>query len=198
MSKYEWLIFAVLAGLCWGTYVPFVQQGIRDLGRNAYGSFLCVGVAYFLIAVLFPIGMFVAGERQPSWNVSGISFATLAGVAGALGALMVIFANRSAAHYAAQVQDVTTDYRMYIGPVIFALAPLLNTIVSLLWHPSKGAFHFGLEASPGWKFYAGIVLTGLGTALVLYSKEEVEHNKPKAAPVTHTAAVGEPKTPAPQ
>jgi len=39
VEKYAWLIFAALAGLCWGTYVPFVQQGIRDLGRNAYGSF---------------------------------------------------------------------------------------------------------------------------------------------------------------
>jgi len=29
---------------------------------------------------------------------------------------------------------------MYIGPVIFALAPLLNTLISLLWHPTKGVF----------------------------------------------------------
>ena len=54
MDKYAWLIFAALAGLCWGTYVPFVQQGIRGLG-SPFGSFLCVGLAYFLIAVLVPI-----------------------------------------------------------------------------------------------------------------------------------------------
>jgi len=160
-----WLYYSILAGLCWGTYVPFIQQGIRGL-QSPYGSFLCVGVAYFLIAVLFPITLFMTGEKTPVWNVSGIAFATLAGVAGALGALCVIYANRSA--------QGAPEYRLYIAPIIFALAPVLNTLVSLLWHPSKGAFHFGLEYLPGWKLYVGILLTGLGAALVLMSKEESE------------------------
>lgn len=192
MEKYWWLLFAVLAGLCWGTYVPFVQQGIRELGRNAYGSFLCVGVAYFLIAVLLPLGLFAAGEKQPNWNATGITFATLAGVAGALGALGVIFANKFAP---------TPDYRMYIGPVIFALAPLLNTVISLFWHPSKGNFYFGMESLPGWKFFLGIVLTGLGAALVLYSKEEAEHAHAKptpGAPTPSAIAAVEPGPAAPK
>ncbi len=29
-----WLFYAALAGLCWGTYVPLVQQGIRGLGQS--------------------------------------------------------------------------------------------------------------------------------------------------------------------
>jgi drug/metabolite transporter (DMT)-like permease len=164
-----WLFYAALAGLCWGTYVPFVQQGIRGLGGSPFGSFLCVGMAYFLIAVLVPIVLLNTTERRPDWNTSGITFATLAGVAGALGALCVIFANRNA---------TGSDDRLYIAPVIFALAPVLNTLVSLVWHPSRtDAFHFGLEHLPGWKFYIGIVLTGLGAALVLYSKEEAESGK---------------------
>jgi hypothetical protein len=167
MDKYMWVVYAAAAGLCWGTYVPFVQQGIRGL-QSPYGSFLCVGVAYFLIAVLFPLGLFFSNvEKQPSWNATGIVFATLAGTAGALGALCVIFANG-----ATRGQP---EYRLYIAPVIFALAPALNTIISLLWHPSpSGVFHFGWEHSPGWKFYVGILLTGLGAALVLYAKEETE------------------------
>jgi hypothetical protein len=179
-----WLVYSVLAGLCWGTYVPFVQQGIQGLRGNSLGSFLCVGVAYFLIAVLFPIAMFYTGEKAPDWNFYGINFATLAGVAGALGALCVIFANRSARELAA---TENVDYRLYIGPIIFAMAPLLNTVVSLLWHPSpaKGAFAFGIEHLPSWKFFVGIVLTGAGTFLVLYSKEEAE--KKPAAPQAHTA-----------
>ncbi len=181
-----WLVFSVLAGLCWGTYVPFVQQGIAGLGRNSLASFLCVGVAYFLIAVLYPVGMFVSGEKTPEWNAYGITFATLAGVAGALGALCVIYANRSAGQAAALAREsgeAVIDYRLYIGPIIFAMAPLLNTIVSLLWHPSPatGAFHFGIEHLPSWKFFLGIVLTGAGTFLVLYSKEEAE-KKPAPAP----------------
>src|SRR5260370_23022318 len=90
-----WLVFSVAAGLCWGTYVPFVQQGIRGL-QSPYGSFLCVGIAYFLIAVLFPITLFMLGEKTPAWNASGITFATLAGVAGALRALSLLDPHPSA------------------------------------------------------------------------------------------------------
>jgi drug/metabolite transporter (DMT)-like permease len=164
-----WLVYAVAAGLCWGTYVPFVQQAIRDLERNAFGSFLCVGVAYFLIAVLFPLTLFFGGAAPwPRWNASGITFATLAGVAGALGALCVIYAQRSAR----AVPGV--NYSLYIAPIIFALAPVLNTVISLLWHPADGVFTFGIKHAPNWKFFVGILLTGAGAALVLYSKEESE------------------------
>src|SRR5262245_12893959 len=182
MDNKMWLVYAIAAGLCWGTYVPFVQQGIRGLGGNAFGSFLCVGVAYFLIAVLFPLAMFYGvGERQPNWNMWGISFATLAGVAGALGALFVIYANKNA--------PPGSDYRPYIAPVIFALAPLLNTVVSMVWHPSQaaGVFHFELHL-PGWKRWAGILFIGLGAALVLYSKEEAESTKPAQSRATPPAA----------
>lgn len=194
MDSKLWLIYSVLAGLCWGTYVPFVQQGIAGLQRNSLASFLCVGAAYFLIAVLFPLGMFFAGERTPEWNAYGISMATLAGVAGALGALCVIFANRNAAMLARE--NPTVDYRLFIGPIIFALAPLLNTLISLLWHPSPegGALHFGIKHLPGWKFYVGILLTGLGAALVLYSKEETE----KAGKSATVQAATKPQVTAPR
>jgi drug/metabolite transporter (DMT)-like permease len=192
-----WLVFSVAAGLCWGTYVPLVHQGIVRLGNNSYGSFLCVGIAYFLIAVLFPISLFMMGEKTPTWTGSGITFATLAGVAGALGALCVIFANKAARELVAQQVahgDVGGDYRLYIAPIIFALAPVINTLISLVWHPSpsKGIFHFGFENMPNWKFYLGIVLTGVGAALVLYSKEESEHaGKAKAANPPVIAPSGE-------
>jgi drug/metabolite transporter (DMT)-like permease len=162
-----WLFYAILAGLCWGTYVPLVQHGVRSLA-SPYGSFLCVGMAYFLIAVVVPIALLATTERAPNWGATGITFATLAGVAGALGALCVIFANRRA----------DLDDRLYIAPIIFALAPVLNTVVSLFWHPSPAdSLRFGLEHLPGWKFYLGILLTGAGAALVLYSKEEAEGAK---------------------
>ena len=166
--------------------MPFVQQGIRGLGGNAFGSFLCVGAAYVVIAVLFPLVMFYGfGERQPAWSMWGTSFATLAGVAGALGALFVIFANKNA--------PPGSDYRPYIAPVIFALAPVLNTVISVFWHPSPadGVFHFAFR-DPGWKLYVGILLTGAGAALVLYSKEEAESAHGKAKPPTPPASASAP------
>lgn len=181
MDNKMWLVYAVLAGLCWGTYVPFVQQGIQGLDRKPLGAFLCVGVAYFLIAILYPVAMFMndASTRPPAWTGYGITFATLAGAAGALGALCVILANRGAG-----------DNRLYIAPIIFALAPVLNTLISLVWHasPTQGAFHFGF-VMPDWKLFLGVVLTGIGAALVLYSKEETEKAAKAAPQKTATAAV---------
>src|SRR6188474_740096 len=104
MDSKLWLFYSALAGLCWGTYVPLVQQGIAGLGRSPFGSFLWVGVAYFLIAIVVPIILLNTTEARPDWNAYGITFATLAGVAGALGALCVIFANRNAG----------PEYRLYI------------------------------------------------------------------------------------
>jgi len=109
----------------------------------------------------------------PKFTVPGATFATLAGVAGALGALCVIFA--------------TFEFkgpRIFVGPVIFALAPVINTLVSLFWHPTEGYLHFELKGAPDWKLYVGILLAGLGAFLVLYSKEEAETvGAPKPAAV---------------
>src|SRR5439155_12194563 len=114
-----WLVFVLLAGMCWGVYVPLIAQGGREL-KNSYAGFLCVGIAYFLIAILFPLGVFWYRGIMPKWTTTGITLATLAGAAGALGALCVIFA--------------TFEFegnRLYVAPVIFALAPVINTLVSL-------------------------------------------------------------------
>src|SRR5262249_41824075 len=86
--------------------------------------------------------------------------------------------------------------RLFVAPVIFALAPVINTVVSLLWRPAPGAaLNFGAPAqSPGWKFYLGMVLAGLGAALVLYSKEELEkrHSSLKPVAPVQMAAVSKP------
>jgi drug/metabolite transporter (DMT)-like permease len=167
-----YLIFVILAGLCWGTYVPMIAQGGREL-KSSYASFLCVGIAYFLTAILLPICILGARRKMPQWNLAGITFATLAGAAGAVGALCVVFA--------------TIEFRgpkIYVGPVIFALAPVINTLVSLFWHPDDGAFTFGLpREKPHWSLYIGILFAGLGAFLVLFAKEwtEAHHAQSTAA-----------------
>lgn len=177
-----WLLYVLMAGLCWGTYVPLIAFGGKNLSAGPsypfagrYAAFLCVGVAYFVIAVVFPLARsFSVGEPIPSKPV-GIIFASLAGVAGALGALGVIFATANAA----------PGDRIYIAPLIFTLAPLLNTLVSLFWHPTADhPLHFALpEKMPSWKLFVGVILVGIGAGLILFSKEEMEAPaaKPQAA-----------------
>ena len=189
MNNIPWWGYVILAGLAWGTYVPLIFYGGTELttapgtvgGRLA--SILCVGVAYFLLAVVVPVVlMAVRDDAQPSWKLNGLVFSGLAGVAGAVGAICVIFASKAAVDSAKAEGINPATYRIYIAPLIFSLAPAINTLLSLLWHPKAGdPWHFDFEM-PGWKLPAGIVLVALGTFLVLMSKEELEASKTKPPP----------------
>jgi hypothetical protein len=136
-------------------------------------AILCVGVAYFVIGVLFPLALFLSGQYPwPAINTSGLVFSGLAGVAGAVGAIGVIFATQSAR--AAAPTTNPDAYRVFIAPLIFGLAPVINVLVSMVWHPKAGeAFHFGFKG-PHPLLWAGIVLVSLGAGLVLYAKEVSE------------------------
>jgi hypothetical protein len=188
VTKYEWLFWVGLAGLSWGTYVPLIFYGGNELGGKPASrilAILCVGAAYFLIGVVFPlVYLFVLtpADQRPEMNANGLLFSCLAGAAGALGAICVIFASKSATQAAIQAQLPPPTYRLYIAPMIFGLAPIINTLVSLIWHPGKGQpLHFGFDV-PGWKLWLGIILVGAGAALVLFSKEETESHKPPSKP----------------
>ena len=189
-----WWGYVIVAGLAWGTYVPIIFFGGQLLsplsaqgtavgvgGRLA--SILCVGVAYFVLAVLIPIALMATrDDARPEWRTNGLIFSALAGVAGAVGAICVIFASKAAVDQAKLDGINPATYRVYIAPLIFALAPAVNTLLSLVWHPKADSpWHFAIEV-PGWKLPAGILLVAAGTFLVLYSKEEVEATKGKPTP----------------
>ena len=187
----EWLLYVLLAGLSWGTYVPLIFYGGSELGGKSASrilAILCVGVAYFVIAVLFPLYLFLSGQEPwPDLKTTGLVFSGLAGVAGAVGALCVVFASKAAVDAAKEAGLPPATYRLYIAPLIFGLAPVINTLVSLVWHPKPGEpFHFGLEELPDWKLWLGIVLVGAGAFLVLFAKEESESAKPAAPPAAAT------------
>lgn len=200
-----WWGYVVAAGLAWGTYVPIIFYGGQELttrpgtigGRLA--SILCVGVAYFVLAVVIPVLLMSSrDDAKPEWKANGLVFSGLAGVAGAVGAICVIFASKAAVD-AAKLEGVNpATYRVYIAPLIFALAPAINTLLSLVWHPQKDdPWHFGFEV-PGWKLPAGILLVAVGTFLVLYSKEEAEAAKGPKPPGPSSVPVDTPTpTPAP-
>jgi hypothetical protein len=230
-DKYLWLVYVALAGLSWGIYVPVIFYGGSELGKGANArlmAILCVGIAYFVIGVLFPLAMFLTGQFEwPTLKATGLVFSSLAGVSGAVGAICVIFATQSAvvaaqtnpefkakdaelAQLRTELQEhpertaelqpqfdearseltrLTGRYRLFIAPLIFGLAPVINTLVSLLWHPRAGEwFHVGFKM-PHPLLWVGIILVGVGAALVLYSKEAGE-----AAPPAKAASPTAPET----
>ncbi len=202
MNNIPWWGYVILAGLAWGTYVPIIFYGGSELGgrQNArLMAILCVGIAYFVLAVLFPLVLFLTGQQQwPGLKTTGLVFASLAGVAGAVGAICVVFASSSAMVAGMKVKELHPDfnpasYRLLIGPLIFGLAPVINTLVSSFWHPQpSNPWHFEVHL-PGWKLAVGILLVGVGSFLVLYSKDEAEEKrkaaglKPAAPPVVAVA-----------
>lgn len=170
MKVEVWQAFVVGAVLSWGAYVPVLHEGQRELGKGNPGAgamraFLCVGLAYLLTAVLIPTFLMargLAGGERFEFNAGGVSFAVLGGVAGAAGALCIILALKNGGK------------PLIVAPLVFAGAPIVNSIVSLLWHP---------KGMPGWMFYAGIVLAAVGAGMVLYSKGQLD-----AAGQAHSAA----------
>ena len=193
MEKNLWLVYVILAGLAWGTYVPIIFYGGGELGGKSQSrmlAILCVGGAYFVIGVLIPLYFLFTGSEadKPTYSTNGLVFSSLAGVAGAVGALCVVFASGAAVASAKSNGLPPGTYRAFIAPLIFGLAPIINVLISSIWHPQKGdPFHFTLEL-PGWKLWLGIVLVGMGAALVLFSKEEAE-SKDKHGPAAVRPAV---------
>jgi hypothetical protein len=176
LSRNLWIAYVALAGLAWGTYVPLIFYGGGELGGKAASrllAILCVGVAYFLIGVIYPVVYLTRLEAKdrPEYTATGLLFSCLAGVAGAAGAICVVFATGSAVGLASSQGLDREAYKVFIAPLIFGLAPVINTLVSMVWHPKKGEpMHFGYHA-PHPLLWTGIVLVGIGAALVLYSKE---------------------------
>ena len=111
-----WWGYVILAGLSWGTYVPIIFYGGQlltpadDKGNPLPGisgrlaSILCVGAAYFVMAVLIPLVMMsLRDDPKARWDVKpGLVFSGLAGIAGAVGAICVIFASSAAVRTAGE------------------------------------------------------------------------------------------------
>ncbi|MBI4909657.1 MAG: hypothetical protein HY820_38925 [Acidobacteria bacterium] len=144
-----WVAFALGAALAWGMYGPALHKGQVALG-NPLKALLCVGVAYFLVAVLVPGGMLGAQGNLGNFSTTGTTLATLGGALGALGAIFIIMAFRNGGTPA------------FVMPIVFGLAPLINVLVSMITHPPKEA--------PNPLLWVGYALASLGAGLVLYFK----------------------------
>jgi hypothetical protein len=144
-----WIIFALGAVICWGMYGPTLHTGQMKLG-NPLRALLCVGVAYFLVGVLVPLASLSAQGHLYYFNAGGVSWGTVGGCLGALGAVCIIWAFRNG------------GLPHYVMPLVFGGAPLVNVLVSMALHPPK--------TSPNPLLYVGYLLAAGGAFLVLRFK----------------------------
>jgi hypothetical protein len=142
-----WVLFVAGAVLSWGAYGALLHQGQTQLG-NPLKALLCVGVAYFLIGVLVPVAALTAQGNLSGFNTGGLMTATIAGALGAAGAACIIWAFRSG------------GLPVYVMPLVFGGAPLVNVLVTMAMHPPKSAINPML--------YVGFLLASAGAGMVLY------------------------------
>lgn len=146
-----WLLFVVMSIVCWGAYIPTLHEAQAAIGGKSKGvwSFLFVGVAYFLVAVLVPAAWLWMTKREESGlpPAKGITLAIVGGILGAVGALGVIFAIVNGGK--------PTD----VPPLVFGCAPVIATLLGMALHRPT--------SSPSPLFFLGILMAASGAALVL-------------------------------
>ena len=176
------IVCTLATALCWGVYGPLLQWGHGAMGSGRLRPFICVGIAYFLIAIVGPIllmsvtGMENEGGISSGWTnksaggYSGIFWSLMGGTAGALGALGVILA----LNYGGQPS--------YVMPVVFGCAPIINTAFTMYF---SGAYK-NLSGMHGSMYFAGLILVAVGAVVVLFfapkpgQKKSPEAAKPAA------------------
>jgi drug/metabolite transporter (DMT)-like permease len=148
----SWLFFSLITVGCWGLYGAFLhsgQTGMQDPVHGRYKAFLCVGVAYFLTAVLAPLAILLMKGASWTFTPGGVAWSLFAGIVGAVGAFSVLLA------FGAKGSPAV------VMSIVFAGAPVLNAIYSLVLHPPAG----GWQKLPI-QFVLGIVLAAVGGCLV--------------------------------
>ncbi|QDU87833.1 hypothetical protein Pla175_12000 [Pirellulimonas nuda] len=137
--------------VCWGAYGPVLHRGQAGMQGSRLRPLVCVGLAYFAIAVVVPQMILTATPEASTYNFFGTAWSLAAGAAGALGALGIILAFNFGGK------------PVFVMPLVFGGAPIVNTLAEGL---AKGAF--AGASSLGMSVYmAGLMLAIAGAAMVL-------------------------------
>ncbi|HVU87321.1 MAG TPA: hypothetical protein VHD36_08365 [Pirellulales bacterium] len=136
-----------LTALCWGAYGPVLHRGQTAMDGSRLRPLLCVGMAYFVIAVVVPLFWLYTRGEKGDWTFSGIVWSSGGGVAGAIGALGIILAFNFGGKPS------------YVMPLVFGCAPVINAFLTIYM---AGAWK---DVSP--LFLAGLVIVAMGAVMVL-------------------------------
>jgi hypothetical protein len=176
----NWLAIGLsiaLAVVCWGAYGPFLHIGQSQMGGSRLRPFCCVGIAYFIIAVMMPIVFLesTAMHQSSGYTGWGMIGSILAGGCGAMGALGIILA------------FTFGGKPIFVMPLVFGFAPVINTVGSII---ESGKFD-NLNA-----LFAGSLILGiLGAVTVLLNAPKASHGKPAAAPTPPQEPTKAPESP---
>jgi hypothetical protein len=172
-AEHHWLyvtLFTLMTALSWGVYGPTLHRGQTAMAGSRLRPFLCVGLAYFLIAVLVPTLLLARWEEPGQFTFAGSVWSLAGGTAGALGALGIIMA------------FTFGGKPIFVMPLVFGGAPVVNTFVSVIAAGNYDQLH------P--MFYAGLIVVAAGavTVLVFAPKPQADHAPPPAETTPEAAS----------
>jgi hypothetical protein len=175
------LLFILVAIVSWGVYGPMLKEGQTEM-HGAWRPFMCVGLAYFVIAVVVPLILLQLFGEKGHWSTSGVLWSLIAGVCGAVGALGVILAAKNGGNM------------LYVMPLVFGGAPVVNSIIAI--------YLAGSQKQVGPVFLAGLIVVIAGSVTVMLTAPRPQHPATAAAtapsPAANTpsspAAVSKPST----
>ncbi len=132
---------------CWGCYGPVLHIGQAAMHNSRLRPLICVGLAYFAIAVVVGnLWLATTGEAS-TYNFSGTFWSLAGGAAGAIGALGIIMAFNFGGK------------PVVVMPLVFGGAPVVNTFFTIIAE--------GLWGQINALFVAGLILVIAGAAMVL-------------------------------
>jgi hypothetical protein len=152
------ILAIALAIVSWGAYGPVLHKGQAAMYHSRLRPLICVGLAYFLIAVITPY--FFLGElgEDSTYASVGTLWSLAGGICGAVGAIGIIMAFNSGGK------------PVYVMPLVFGGAPVVNTL-------AKSGFE-----NIGGLFLAGLILVIAGAVMVLIFAPRGEVVAPSTAP----------------
>lgn len=182
-----WLFYALLTVFSWGVYGVILHKGrgYMPVGAEAphasLKAFLFVCIAYAMIGIVAAVLLKLRGSNW-SFTGAGVKWSFVAGAAGAVGAFTLVLALGAAA------QIYKGAAAAAVMPIVFAGAPVINTITALTLHPPAG----------GWKslpapFLLGCVLAAGGAFLVAKYAPSNTGTAASHAPAPAPAAPAAPK-----
>jgi hypothetical protein len=148
--------------VCWGAYGVTLHKGQAAMLNSRLRPFLCVGLAYFAIAVVVPNVLLAVSPEASTYNFTGTMWSLLGGSAGAVGALGIIMAFNFGGK------------PVYVMPLVYGGAPVVATLVS--------TFAGGLQSGIGPMFLAGLIIVIAGAAMVLVFAPKGHLPAPATAP----------------
>lgn len=147
-SDVAWQIAWILLTICcWGSYGPLLHKGQEAMEHSRLRPLICVGVAYFAVAVVLPVVILSVHTEASHFDFTGSLWSLAAGAAGAFGALGVIMAFNFGGR------------PVYVMPLIFGGAPVVNSFWTIIAADKLA------EVRP--MFLAGMILVIAGAAIVL-------------------------------